>query len=266
MTSILASKILEASGTQPQHQSTSIDATIGRLRQKYTGGNRTAATAQYGQSENTGQATPEDIAGYERLSCVKICAMCQGGGSTRKQFHHYHVDVDCEHCDGEGYYRQESAESKIQKATVLKTQATALFKQGHYQQADTVFEQGIAMIVSFRVGVEANALRAALLSNRAACAIQLENWNDCVEWCEIVLKRNPNNIKILWRLSVAYENLNKLPQAMECLTHMLTQESTHTRGIEALARLRVVAAAAAAAAAAATTVESANVTSVEEID
>jgi tetratricopeptide (TPR) repeat protein len=249
--SALAKQLLEKAQIEPpplQPPQTSMDVTIGRLRQKYSGlipslsssssSSLPTSATRYGPSENQQQLRPEDLAGFERLSNVQICSTCQGKGTCRQQFHHYHVDVDCDHCGGEGTILKETAESSIQKAKDLKTNATALFKQQKYHQADALFKEGIDAIMSFRVGKDANGLRRALLLNRAACALKLQQWQAGLEHCTLVLKKAPNNVKALWRMSVALEGLQEIERAMVCLTQMLAQEATHTRGIAALERLR----------------------------
>jgi tetratricopeptide (TPR) repeat protein len=246
MSSFLAEKMLEASGVKPQHTNSSIDATVGRLRQKYQSMKpslRSTSSTVYSKPENTQQLTQEEIAGYERLNRVKICPICQGQGTIRQQFHHYSVDCDCDHCGGEGYYHEDSAATKILKATDLKNQAIQLFKERKYEKADLLFERGIAEIVAFRVGAEAMSLRVALILNRAACALKLKNWNNCIEFCNLALKRDEKNVKALWRLSVAFENLNDVEKAIESLERMLEREPTHTRGLESLERLKLVLAA-----------------------
>jgi hypothetical protein len=182
--------------------------------------------------------------GYERLSRVKICAACGGQGKTRRHYNHYHVDVDCEDCDGEGTYKLETVAALIQKSKDVKAKAAALFKQGSagnnsakYKEADDMFAQGLALIAPFRVGAEATSLRVALLLNRAACSLKCKEWQTCVDHCEIVLKKDETNVKALWRSSVSFGELGNIEQSKELLVRMLAKEPTHSLGLEALQRL-----------------------------
>jgi len=237
-------------------QDPTIAAQMGRLRQKYAA--TTPSNSGYNAvtnssfvppmqppslqqtAENNKQVSAEDMAGYERLSRVKICSSCEGQGTVRLQFHHHYVNQDCNDCNGEGYYRLETNEAKISKAKEFKTKATLLFQQKEYNQADALFQEGINAIVSFRVGVEANSLRLALLSNRAMCALKMNNWTICCEHCRMVLKQDSTNIKALWRLSVALEALNEISKAIACLESMLTTEPGHSKGIASLNRLQLL--------------------------
>jgi tetratricopeptide (TPR) repeat protein len=229
-----------------QTQDPTVAAQIGRLRQKYagtaSGGAHPSLTnqhAHYGQAENNVEVSKEDMEAYERLSRVKICASCQGQGTKRLQFNHYYVDSDCTDCDGDGYYRLKTSDERIEKAKELKKIATVLFKEKEYKKADEQFQESLATIVSFSVGAEQDCLRIALLSNRAACALKLEDWAACCEHCHMVLKQDEQNIKALWRLSVGYEKLMDVDNAVACLEKMLQFEPGHTRGTEALNRLKL---------------------------
>ena len=196
-----------------------------------------------GTTDLSTKATVEDMEGYERLARVKICATCGGQGKTRKQYNHYYVDVDCEDCDGEGTVKLESVTALIQKSKDMKATATTLFKQGSadsakYKEADDIFAQGLALIAPFRVGVEASSLRVALLLNRAACCLKMQEWQACCDHCEIVLKTDASNVKALWRSSVSFEKLGDIAKSMELLKRMLVKEPSHTLALHRLEEIQ----------------------------
>jgi tetratricopeptide (TPR) repeat protein len=63
-------------------------------------------------------------------------------------------------------------------------------------------------------GLQDEKLLISLYNNKALCNFKLKNFGKTIEDCEKVLKIDKNNLKALYRISLALEKLNRFKEAL----------------------------------------------------
>ena len=77
------------------------------------------------------------------------------------------------------------------------------------------------------------------MSNRAACQLQLKQYEQCVHGCSLILDTcSPRHVKALWRRSQARLALGNVRGAERDLTTLLAVEPDNAKAVKALADLR----------------------------
>jgi len=78
-----------------------------------------------------------------------------------------------------------------------------------------------------------NAILEALLLNRAACNLELQNYGSVLRDCSKVLTTNPKSSKAYYRSGQALVRLGKPAEALDCCTRCLAYDPTN-EGISTL--------------------------------
>jgi len=105
-------------------------------------------------------------------------------------------------------------------AEELKKEGTQLFKEGNFEGASIMYQKAVECLSVTAPSTEEQKQtveRAIIpcLLNRAACDLKLKAYQQCVSACSRVLTREPNNVKALFRRSVAYFHLKEFDLALE---------------------------------------------------
>jgi hypothetical protein len=79
-----------------------------------------------------------------------------------------------------------------------RDQGNALFKQGHFEAARTAYSNGITE------GTQSSDEKHALLSNRAACLLELGEFAAAASDCREIMETDPCHAKAHFRLAKAY--------------------------------------------------------------
>lgn len=92
-------------------------------------------------------------------------------------------------------------------ANNFKNQGNDCYKAKKYKDAVTYYTKGL----DIACGVE--SIDAALYLNRAACNLELKNYRRSINDCKECLKKQPSNVKALYRASRAYFSIDHLDEA-----------------------------------------------------
>ena len=113
-------------------------------------------------------------------------------------------------------------------ATDLKNKGNAEFKLGHWHEAAELYSQAIAK----------DPKVASLWANRAACWIQLQQWqrgrDDCTQGLQVV-DEPTLKVKLLWRKAVCLRELGEDPR--DTLAEGLAIDAANQKLLEEHARL-----------------------------
>jgi len=113
-------------------------------------------------------------------------------------------------------------DERIEKATQLKDQGTALFRENQFKEAiATGYQEALAYVEDDPVEEEhveeslreLKALKIALYSNVALCALKISDWSVVIENSSKALKLDPTNVKVLYRRATGYLNSGMLTEA-----------------------------------------------------
>ncbi|EGR30370.1 peptidyl-prolyl cis-trans isomerase, putative [Ichthyophthirius multifiliis] len=131
-----------------------------------------------------------------------------------------------------------SLEERAEIGKKYKEEGNQAFKQGKMEEAVKLYDQGIDYV---DFGNEVNGsteLRMTLYLNQSAVLMKQQKWEKVVKNCDIVIEKQPVNVKALFRRGNARLNLGDLDQAKADLTkaHDLDKENQ-----EIISSLRVLA-------------------------
>jgi len=115
-------------------------------------------------------------------------------------------------------------------AALARAEGNDLFKNGKYEEAAACYTRALAGTTDARE-------RSILLSNRAACWSQYQNWNRMLEDCNLALQEDPTNVKALLRRGLAYEGLEKYKLAIADMKAVLELDPQAMVASSAIARL-----------------------------
>merc|ERR1711991_129676 len=103
--------------------------------------------------------------------------------------------------------RAKMAHSNLSPAMQAKHEGNALYKDGKFPEAIEVYTRAYNLATN-------DEERVALLNNRAACRFQNRDFRQCIADCSEALSLDEKNVKALLRRGLAYENIEKIDQAM----------------------------------------------------
>lgn len=105
----------------------------------------------------------------------------------------------------------------VDVALNFKEQGNESFKKKKYDEAIKCYEQGI------EVRCQDQQINTALVLNRSACYLHLKKYYKCIDDCELVLQKEPGNLKAKFRLAKSLYKTNKHEKAMKILMEQAEQ-------------------------------------------
>ena len=126
-----------------------------------------------------------------------------------------------------------------------KTIGTSLFQQSKVISAARKYSKALQYIIPLQCDRENSQrqdvllLKAACLSNLAACHIKLENFEYVCTACSKALSCDANNVKCLYRRGVAYSKLNDYEQARKDFSRAKELEPNNKAIVDQLKQLDV---------------------------
>ena len=114
----------------------------------------------------------------------------------------------------------------VEAAVDFKTAGNTHFKTNQLELAVQEYTAGLKSIEIYnRSGnQQINAVKIAMLSNRAACYLSLEQFEAAVLDCTIILRQDSKHVKALWRRSQALSAINDVTSAASDLRALLLIE------------------------------------------
>lgn len=103
---------------------------------------------------------------------------------------------------------------------LLRTKGNTAFRQGQHERAMKIYTKALNVITSQNgAGTSKTSLEVhtAILSNRAACMISLEKWEEAEDECQRVLALQPEHLKARFRLAHSLLNLQQTVAAEKIL-------------------------------------------------
>lgn len=100
----------------------------------------------------------------------------------------------------------------------FRNQGNDLYKVKRFKDARALYEKGID------VKCEDDKINELLLSNKAACELELKNYRRCINDCKLALGYNPKNIKCYFRMGKAFLALDHFEEAREAASFGLNFE------------------------------------------
>eukprot|EP00823_Brevimastigomonas_motovehiculus_P007603 TRINITY_DN66_c0_g1_i1.p1 TRINITY_DN66_c0_g1~~TRINITY_DN66_c0_g1_i1.p1 ORF type:complete len:271 (+),score=98.61 TRINITY_DN66_c0_g1_i1:73-885(+) len=123
-------------------------------------------------------------------------------------------------------------ERSASKALASKTEGNRFFAEQKYELAIEKYSEALLFCPE-----EDKSNRAIYLTNRAACYLQLNKYDQVVEDCSLSLQLTPNYLKTLLRRAQAFEALDKVPEALEDWKSVLKIEPTRYEAQEKVRKL-----------------------------
>jgi len=125
-----------------------------------------------------------------------------------------------------------SEEEKVELASSRKAVGNNLFKQKRWLMAIECYKTVVKILDAaegFRPESRAAAqeVKRSAELNKAACALQLGEWELAKAACDLVLKGEPRNVKALFRRGSACVGLNEFPTAISYLKRCLEEDPTN---------------------------------------
>jgi peptidylprolyl isomerase len=115
-------------------------------------------------------------------------------------------------------------EEKLAEAMKLKESGTALFKEKRFDEALRDYERSAELSVALK---DQHELWLSCKSNCALMAINLGDYPSAVTHCGEVLKKDPHNVKALYRRGVARNHLGLAEEALEDLNLALSLDAAN---------------------------------------
>lgn len=103
-------------------------------------------------------------------------------------------------------------EEARRRAAELRAQGNQLFGEGRYTEAVVRYTEALGLSEN-KAAIEAHLV----LSNRAACYLKTESYEQAVDDCNEALKLQPTMMKALFRRGQAYDALGKMEEALKDL-------------------------------------------------
>eukprot|EP01039_Chlorochromonas_danica_P003633 gene3633-3978_t len=117
-------------------------------------------------------------------------------------------------------------------AEELRLQGNAYFKEKNFSQALQCYSTALALS---DLTIDS---RTALLTNRAATALKLEDYEGCRRDCLEALRLSPTSLKALYRLATAQHRLRETDDCLLTLKLLLQQDPTNAEGLSLLREVR----------------------------
>ncbi|WAR22060.1 TTC1-like protein [Mya arenaria] len=103
----------------------------------------------------------------------------------------------------------EQKQERKEESQVLKDNGNQLFRDGSYKSALRVYSRALRVCpIKFAKD------RAILYSNRAACKMKLEMYDECIRDCTKAVDLHPQYLKAFMRRAEMYEKTEKLDEAL----------------------------------------------------
>jgi hypothetical protein len=116
-------------------------------------------------------------------------------------------------------------------ATNFKNQGNEYFVAKRYKEARNFYTQGIDAYPTD------TKLQETLLTNRAACNLELENYGMTLKDCSQALGLNPRSTKAFYRSAKALMALDRFVEAVDCCDHALLLEEGNTAAKQLKAKI-----------------------------
>jgi tetratricopeptide (TPR) repeat protein len=123
---------------------------------------------------------------------------------------------------------EDEDEAAEAQAAVLKDEANALVKQGQHAQAEEIYSRSLALCGS----LEGSATALAVYNNRAMVRVALQDFQGAGQDAAQVLRRDPANLKALYRRALACFHLNELDAALETVGQVLQLDPANKQAAE----------------------------------
>ncbi|KAK0498450.1 40S ribosomal protein S7 [Armillaria luteobubalina] len=123
-----------------------------------------------------------------------------------------------------------------EQAQNFKEQGNEYFKGKRYREALGFYSQGVDAKPTDAI------LQEALLCNRAACNLELQNYGSVLRDCSKALTLNPKSSKAYYRSAMALVSLQRVDEAIDCCTRCLEYDVDNkgVRGVlERAAKIKV---------------------------
>ncbi|XP_065883184.1 uncharacterized protein [Dysidea avara] len=136
-------------------------------------------------------------------------------------------------------------QGRLEAATHYKTIGTSLFQQSKVTAAARKYSKALQYIIPLEYDRECGQrrdvflLKAACLSNLAACHLKWEHYEDVCKLCSKVLSNDGNNVKCLYRRGVAYSKLNDFELARKDFSRAKELDPNNKAIVEQLKQLDV---------------------------
>ena len=113
-----------------------------------------------------------------------------------------------------------------------KEEGNEWFKSGEFKKAKISYTKALEQE---NIGQEDKAI---LFMNRAACALKLDEFQQCVDDCTDALNINPTLEKALYRRAEAYSRLEKFPQAFKDARQVVSLNPRNSTAVALARRLK----------------------------
>ncbi|CAG8539995.1 5881_t:CDS:2 [Paraglomus occultum] len=129
---------------------------------------------------------------------------------------------------------------KLLKLTKLKAQGNDHYKNQDYKEALSLYEKALKIIEDERADQQLSTndegvfdqtfrdIEIALDSNMAACFLAQQNYKDAEKYCRKVLSKDPDNIKVIYRIGQAYLGMNEFEKGLDAIAKGLKIAPTET--------------------------------------
>eukprot|EP01114_Cavostelium_apophysatum_P010368 TRINITY_DN2400_c0_g1_i1.p2 TRINITY_DN2400_c0_g1~~TRINITY_DN2400_c0_g1_i1.p2 ORF type:complete len:692 (-),score=192.97 TRINITY_DN2400_c0_g1_i1:2965-5040(-) len=111
----------------------------------------------------------------------------------------------------------ERGHSRVSYANEIRSRANELFREGKYEKAVRTYDVAIRKLnftsTSEEINSKKNHAKILCLLNTAACSLKLKNYDRVVEDCSIILDKESDNLKALYRRGCAYFKRGDLVEA-----------------------------------------------------
>eukprot|EP01083_Nonionella_stella_P063670 165450_1 len=114
---------------------------------------------------------------------------------------------------------------EISECDRLRSKGNELYKDKRFSDAIDVYSQAIRCVASHDSDRWMSKVPCYL--NRAQCNLCLERWGDAISDCDLVLEKDPANIKALFRKSRAYFGRKQFKLAAEGFQQVISIEESN---------------------------------------
>jgi len=120
-----------------------------------------------------------------------------------------------------------------------KVEGNAHFKKGEFPQAIELYGKGIALFEKLENKTKiSQKLALDCLNNRAACRVQIREFEDCILDCNMVLEMDSKNAKALLRRGTCYEHIEKHKLALKDMEACLGVDPNNKQAKDILNRVK----------------------------
>ena len=115
----------------------------------------------------------------------------------------------------------------------LKNEGTACFKAGDVASALQKYSEALSLAQDLKD----TAPICTCAGNIALCHLQMGSYEKVVEFCDLVLSKQPQHTKCLLRKGTALEKMGKLSQALDAFCEVLNRDPDQTDASDAMDRI-----------------------------